>query len=276
LSQSYGAESALGHSSRFAENREAQLTSPADIQAPDVEVSLGEPAQISASSLGGAMAESPAAAVSFCANAAGITFMPSQMAPSTDAPRRWSPLATSSSYIYADSFVAPISGTVSSIGLWLVNAGGDTSAQPVVFEVLASVGGKPDASNILATTGALTLDVTGSLSPFSENTISSLNLTAGQTYWVAGDERGLTGGGKLQVGGHTQNSGGITDNGVFWVSNDSTGSYFCCSSLTEMAFTVTLSSAVPEPSTWAMLLLGFAGVGFMTYRRKSKPALMAV
>jgi PEP-CTERM motif len=33
-------------------------------------------------------------------------------------------------------------------------------------------------------------------------------------------------------------------------------------------------SAVPEPSTWAMTILGFAGVGFMAYRRKSKPALM--
>jgi hypothetical protein len=38
---------------------------------------------------------------------------------------------------------------------------------------------------------------------------------------------------------------------------------------------VNLSSAVPEPSTWAMMLLGFAGIGFMAYRRKSKPALMA-
>jgi PEP-CTERM motif len=37
----------------------------------------------------------------------------------------------------------------------------------------------------------------------------------------------------------------------------------------------TAVAAVPEPSTWAMLLLGFAGVGFMAYRRKSKPALMA-
>jgi hypothetical protein len=37
----------------------------------------------------------------------------------------------------------------------------------------------------------------------------------------------------------------------------------------------TVSSAVPEPSTWAMMLLGFAGVRFMAYRRKSKPALMA-
>jgi hypothetical protein len=33
--------------------------------------------------------------------------------------------------------------------------------------------------------------------------------------------------------------------------------------------------AVPEPSTWAMMILGFAGIGFMAYRRKSKPALMA-
>ncbi len=31
---------------------------------------------------------------------------------------------------------------------------------------------------------------------------------------------------------------------------------------------------VPEVSTWAMLLLGFAGLGFMAYRRNSKPALV--
>jgi len=30
---------------------------------------------------------------------------------------------------------------------------------------------------------------------------------------------------------------------------------------------------VPEPATWAMLLLGFAGVGFMAYRRKSQSSL---
>ena len=36
-----------------------------------------------------------------------------------------------------------------------------------------------------------------------------------------------------------------------------------------------LTVAVPEPSTWAMMILGFTGVGYMAYRRKSKPALMA-
>ena len=39
---------------------------------------------------------------------------------------------------------------------------------------------------------------------------------------------------------------------------------------------LTATGAVPEPSTWVMMILGFAGVGFMAYRRKSKPALMAV
>ncbi len=34
-------------------------------------------------------------------------------------------------------------------------------------------------------------------------------------------------------------------------------------------------SAVPEPSTWAMLILGFAGVGFMAYRRRNNATLNA-
>jgi PEP-CTERM motif len=36
-----------------------------------------------------------------------------------------------------------------------------------------------------------------------------------------------------------------------------------------------ITAGVPEPSTWAMMILGFAGIGFMAYRRKTKPALMA-
>jgi len=37
----------------------------------------------------------------------------------------------------------------------------------------------------------------------------------------------------------------------------------------------TLTGAVPEASTWAMMILGFFGIGFMAYRRKSKPAMFA-
>jgi len=33
-----------------------------------------------------------------------------------------------------------------------------------------------------------------------------------------------------------------------------------------------VTPAVPEPSTWAMMILGFAGVGFMAYRRRNQSA----
>jgi hypothetical protein len=35
----------------------------------------------------------------------------------------------------------------------------------------------------------------------------------------------------------------------------------------------TTASAVPELSTWVMMMLGFAGIGTMTYRRRAKTAL---
>lgn len=37
-----------------------------------------------------------------------------------------------------------------------------------------------------------------------------------------------------------------------------------------------LTAGVPEASTWAMLIVGFAGVGFMAYRRKARPELRLV
>lgn len=38
---------------------------------------------------------------------------------------------------------------------------------------------------------------------------------------------------------------------------------------------VTVSTAVPEPGTWAMMILGFAGVGFMAYRRRNNQTRLA-
>jgi|ERR1700733_2393307 hypothetical protein len=35
-----------------------------------------------------------------------------------------------------------------------------------------------------------------------------------------------------------------------------------------------MTAAVPEPSTWAMIILGFVGVGFMSYRRKQTGAAL--
>ncbi len=43
-----------------------------------------------------------------------------------------------------------------------------------------------------------------------------------------------------------------------------------------LTFSAGLANAVPEPSTWAMMLLGFAGVGFMGYRRSRKDQGLAL
>jgi len=37
-----------------------------------------------------------------------------------------------------------------------------------------------------------------------------------------------------------------------------------------------LASAVPEPSTWAMMILGFCGLGCIAYRRKQNGAALSV
>jgi hypothetical protein len=42
--------------------------------------------------------------------------------------------------------------------------------------------------------------------------------------------------------------------------------------LSEVEF---LTAAVPEPSTWIMMIAGFVGLGFMSFRRRAKPALAA-
>ena len=42
------------------------------------------------------------------------------------------------------------------------------------------------------------------------------------------------------------------------------------------AFEFSLGSAVPEPSTWAMMAIGFAGLGYAAFRRNSKVRALAV
>jgi hypothetical protein len=59
--------------------------------------------------------------------------------------------------------------------------------------------------------------------------------------------------------GWTGSNYGIVD----FNSNPSGG---CCG--TPIDFTVT--AAVPEPATWAMMILGFCGVGFIAYRQRRR------
>lgn len=186
---------------------------------------------------------------------------------SPDLGRYWQPLSSGGNFVYADSFIAPISGVVSNLGTWFLNGGSQYRLQ-----VLADAGvAGPDGSSILAQT-AVQQGTYSELTYVNFSPLSSALLVGGQKYWFAASTVGLGGGGSYTVGGHTQNSGGINDDGTFWYSNDPAGLAFDGRGQTpEMAFTVDVTAVapgVPEPATWGMMILGF-GIAAAAMRRRS-------
>jgi hypothetical protein len=65
----------------------------------------------------------------------------------------------------------------------------------------------------------------------------------------------------------------VTWNGTTAVFTGSTGSEYNAIGGTTVVFDAT--TVVPEPSTWAMMLLGLAGLGFVSYRKTRKAVSIA-
>ena len=64
---------------------------------------------------------------------------------------------------------------------------------------------------------------------------------------------------------------------IGYITLDVDGGFSSAQQALITGFDVTTSSvsAVPEPSTWAMMILGFAGIGFMAYRRRNGAQALA-
>jgi hypothetical protein len=86
---------------------------------------------------------------------------------------------------------------------------------------------------------------------------------------------------KSFIGPVPNNGDSTTQAGSQYVNFDAVGGSFSqveflstghAFELDNVAINSTVSS-VPEPATWAMMVLGFFGVGFMAYRRKSQNIL---
>jgi hypothetical protein len=102
----------------------------------------------------------------------------------------------------------------------------------------------------------------------------SVTVTNGQTFTVGHDD-GLT----LVINGITViNQPGPTSFATTTATYTGASGTFafelvygeCCGAPAALSISLPLQTAVPEPSTWAMMILGFAGVGFMAYRRRSR------
>ena len=65
------------------------------------------------------------------------------------------------------------------------------------------------------------------------------------------------------------------DNQWFNIRDTAGPIVFFTASSTQNAFEFDMGTTVPKPSTWAMMLLGFLGLGYAAFRRGSKRALVA-
>jgi hypothetical protein len=92
-----------------------------------------------------------------------------------------------------------------------------------------------------------------------------VNVTAGQQYVVLLSDFGIAETGQATVG--TCLNCGAVGNRVTGVVTDVT-TWSNGFGVYDTTYSVTIASPVPEPSTWAMTILGFAGVGFIAYRRR--------
>jgi hypothetical protein len=184
--------------------------------------------------------------------------------PSTD--NGYSILAVNQTY---DDFTLASSASVGSVGFYFQNYQGITGWNQVVdYNFYADSGGSPGvllasgtAQNVVAVDSGLPWCCGGNAWLVTFDLQSSFSAAANTTYWL-----GLT-------------NSGSTNNAAWWVTTSGQGNGYTGSLPlnSDFAFYLngTITSPVPEPSTWAMMILGFAGVGFMAYRRKSKVALMA-
>jgi hypothetical protein len=106
------------------------------------------------------------------------------------------------------------------------------------------------------------------------------DLSSVTIYWGSPDTfNTLTlGNGDVITGTEVATALGFTANGsnanTGWVTIADTTSFksFTASS-SQPAFEFDMAGAVPEPSTWGMLMLGFSGLGYAAFRRSAKDRL---
>jgi choice-of-anchor C domain-containing protein len=178
------------------------------------------------------------------------------------------------------------------------NPGGFTTLNAVNTSIVGwtVTGGSIDyiGSYWQASDGSRSIDMDGN----SQGTIAqqTLSTVAGQTYLVSFDLAGNTDGGPtVKTIGVTIGTSGLqtftfdttgkSHGNMGWITESFLYTATGASTITFQSLTVgpgayygpaldnVSVTAVPEASTWAMMILGFMGVGFVAYRRKSTSTL---
>lgn len=164
-----------------------------------------------------------------------------------------------------------------------VVAGTDQNSLAYSADVFLNVTGGVATSGTGTLTGAITgltggqpetLTLVTASTPGAENPLGYRSSTGTDLFGVdtvvPPDNNGL-----LFIIGSGPFGPGLNSLFAFW-SDPGAGAIFSGTPFGATDFGSANITAVPEPSTWAMMMLGFFGLGFMAYRRSRKTAPLAL
>jgi PEP-CTERM motif len=177
-----------------------------------------------------------------------------------------------SSTTYGEVIQAPITGELTSFTLLLSAEPSEGTYGPILGGV--GVWNGTGVSSILYTSSAVTAAPTNTFSP-------DVSVVAGQEYVIFLSTEGLSTTPFFETGSPrgTSTSGliGFAFNDAFFGTGygNSTWTIGLTGDNIVTSATFSSTSTIPEPSTWAMMLLGFAGLGFAGYRSRKAASIAA-
>lgn len=191
-----------------------------------------------------------------------------------------SPISYDTQLSLGFTFTANVNFDVTSLGYYNGLPGGFLTAHEVgIFAGDGAVGPGP----LLAST-TLAAGTSGTLGPndFRYQAITPLALVAGQTYTIAGLSPNISGNDPWVYGGPSETVG-FSINPDITIPLDAARYEYGTPTLVDppnhyadyQFYAVNFNgpvSTIPELSTWAMMLFGFAGLGLGAYRR-AKPSM---
>ena len=179
--------------------------------------------------------------------------------------QRASPFGTPNTTTYGEIFTAPITGELISFTLHLNGTVGNLIGGVGVWNgggVSSVIYTSPQTASATTNTFAPNISVVSGVEYVAFLSVDGVSGASGTTTMPT------AGNGVVGIDGFAFNN---TSAGSTYANNTWDGNFPAANAL----FSATFTTSVPEPSTWAMLLLGFAAIGFMAYRRSHKGAAFA-
>lgn len=152
--------------------------------------------------------------------------------------------------------------TLSSVNVQSIEAyiGTEVPGSQIDIGIMSDAAGLPSGNFLSVRTVELAADHPVLL------TSLNWNLTAG-SYWLTAIAHPQSWGGWQIPSSSAFHPAAVTDLGAI------NANWYLVSEAPQARLTGDVAGAVPEPSTWTMMMLAFAGVGLLAYRRKSNMTL---